>query len=90
MAKKNEIAVVEQPGYLTEAINLTELFSEELDGLRPSFEKIRIPAGGGLSYEVPGDDPSSPDMVKEFSAVILYHHPINSYHVEKRGNLRVL
>ena len=31
MAKKNEIAVVEQPGYLTEAINLTELFSEELD-----------------------------------------------------------
>lgn len=83
MAKKNEIAVVEQPGYLTEAINLTELFSEELDGLRPSFEKIRIPAGGGLSYEVPGDDPSSPDMVKEFSAVILYHHPINSYYKEK-------
>ena len=83
MAKKNEIAVVEPSGYLTETINLTELFSEELDGLRPSFEKIRIPSGGGLSYEVPGDDPSSPDMAKEFSAVILYHHPISSYYKEK-------
>lgn len=80
---KNEIVAVENAGYLTEAINLTELFSEELDGLRPSFEKIRIPAGGGICYEVPGDDPESPDTVKEFSAVILYHHPLNSYYAEK-------
>ena len=57
-------------GYLTETVNLAELFSEELDGLRPSFERIKIPAGGGLAYEVPGDDPASPDSAKEFSAVI--------------------
>lgn len=84
--KKNtntEIAVVENSGYLTETVNLAELFSEELDGLRPSFEKIKIPAGGGLAYEVPGDDPNSPDSAKEFSAVILYHHPINSYYRDK-------
>lgn len=67
----------------TETVNLAELFSEELDGLRPSFERIKIPAGGGLAYEVPGDDPNSPDSAKDFSAVILYHHPINSYYKEK-------
>ena len=43
--------------------NLGELFAEELDGLTPSFERIKIPAGGGLAFEVPGDDPDSPDSV---------------------------
>ena len=82
--KNTEIATIDtNTGYLTETVNLAELFSEELDGLRPSFERIKIPAGGGLAYEVPGDDPNSPDSAKEFSAVILYHHPINSYYKEK-------
>lgn len=83
MDKKTDIATLEPSGFLSETVNLSELFSEELDGLRPSFEKIKIPAGGGLAYEVPGDDPNSPDSAKEFSAVILYHHPINSYYKEK-------
>ena len=86
MNTKNTTAIAttdQNPGYLTETVNLAELFSEELDGLRPSFERIKIPAGGGLAYEVPGDDPNSPDSAKDFSAVILYHHPINSYYKEK-------
>ena len=77
-----ELAPV-QSGFLAETVNLAELFSEELDGLRPTFDRIKIPAGGGLAYEVPGDDPASPDSVKEFSAVILFHHKINSYYKEK-------
>ena len=82
--KNTEIAVVNNnTGYLTEVVNLAELFSEELDGLRPSFERVKIPAGGGLAYELPSEDPESPDTEKEFSAVILYHHPINSYYKEK-------
>lgn len=58
-------------------------FSEETDGLTPTFDRIKIPAGGGVAFEVPGDDPNSPDMVKEFEAVILYHHPINMYYKDK-------
>lgn len=77
------IMAAEASTYLTEPVNLTDLFSEELDGLRPTFERIKIPAGGALSYEVPGDDPNSPDMAKDFCAVILYHHPVNSYFKEK-------
>ena len=44
----NELMAVENAGYMTEAIDLQELFSEELDGLRPTFDRIRVPAGGGL------------------------------------------
>ena len=79
VAKKEESAVAEYGS----AANLGEILAEELDGLTPSFERIKIPAGGGLAYEVPGDDPDSPDNVKEFKAVILYHHPINCYYKEE-------
>lgn len=63
--------------------NLADLLAEEMDGLTLSFERIRIPAGGGVAFEVPGDDPENPDMVKEFKAVILYHHPIHCYYEEE-------
>ena len=81
--EKNEIMTTEASTFLTEPINLNDLFAEEFDGLRPSFERIKIPAGGGISFEVPGDDPDSPDTVKEFTAVILHHHPVNSYFKDK-------
>ena len=79
----NELVIKENGGYMAATVNLADLFSEEMDGLTPTFDRIKIPAGGGISYEVPGDDPSSPDTVKEFKAVILYHHPIHSYYKDK-------
>lgn len=76
----NEKGVTE---YGANSANLSELLAEEMDGLNLSFDRIKIPAGGGLAYEVPSDNPDSPDMVKEFKAVILYHHPVHSYYAEK-------
>ena len=64
-------------------IDLANILAEEMDGLTPSFERIKIPAGGGTAYEIPSDDPDSPDSVKEFKAVILYHHPVHGYYAEK-------
>ncbi len=60
-----------------------ESFAEEMDGMTPTFERVKIPSGGGLAFELPGEDPDSPDMAKEFKAVILHHHPINVYYREK-------
>ena len=81
---KNEVMVAENKELsYGVGINLSEVFAEEMDGLTPSFDRIKIPAGGGIAYEVPGDDPESPDTVKEFKGVILYHHPVHSYYVEK-------
>jgi hypothetical protein len=63
--------------------NLNDALSEELTGLSGSFERIKIPAGGMTVFEIPGENPDSPETVKEFSAVILYHHPLNAYYTDK-------
>lgn len=69
--------------YGANSANLTALLAEEMEGLSLSFDRIKIPSGGGLAYEVPSDNPDSPDMVKEFKAVILYHHPVHTYYKDK-------
>lgn len=63
--------------------NMTDAIDEELEGLRLAFDKIKIPAGGSITFEVPGEDPENPDVVKEFSGVIVYHHPVRMYYREK-------
>lgn len=63
--------------------NLGMAMAEEMDGLTISFDKVKIPSGGGVAFEVPGDDPESPDMVKELIGVIVDHHPINGYWGQK-------
>ncbi len=57
--------------------------SDELLGLDGSFEKVKIPLGGGLMFELPGINPEEPEMVKEFKAVILHHHPFYSYYKDE-------
>ncbi len=54
--------------------------SEELGGLDANFERIKIPSGGSLIFEVPGDNPDEPEAVREFSGVILFHHVLNAYY----------
>ena len=78
----NELTQVKS-GYMTAGANLAALVAEEMDGLNLSFDRIKVPTGGGLSFEVPGDDSDSPDSVKEIKAVILYHHPVHAYFKEK-------
>jgi hypothetical protein len=85
--KKNEVAVVPS-GFLPQAdTDLGDLIREELDGLNITFGKVKIPSGGGLNFELPGED-GEPDTVKEFSAVILLQHPLNAYYATayKGGN----
>jgi hypothetical protein len=73
--KNTELAVQTQSGYLAlanpEALN----FADEMNGLDISPEKIKIPSGGGLTFEVPGED-GEPEPVKEINGVIIYHHPV--------------
>lgn len=80
---QNEIVKKEDSGYLTTNTNLAESLGEEMQGLNITFDRIKVPSGGGLAYEVPGDNPDEPELEKEFEAVILYHHPMLSYYKEK-------
>lgn len=76
----NEIVKKEEQ-FITPVENLD--FQEEMQGLNITFDRIKVPSGGGLAFEVPGENPDEPDLQKEFSAVILYHHPVLSYYKEK-------
>lgn len=81
--EKNNELTAESKGYLNLADNdFSKMMEEELDGLDVTFEKIKIPSAGAITFEVPGAD-GEPDAVKEFSAVILYQHPIFCYYKSK-------
>lgn len=81
---KNSEMVVTNTGYTNLAeFNMAGAMAEELDGLDGGFERIKIPSAGSTVFEVPGEDPNEPDSVKEFSAVILYHHPLHAYYKNK-------
>ena len=80
--KKNELTT---PGSFTALsdFDLASAISEELAGLDEGFERIKIPAGGSTVFELPGAEGDDTEAVKEFSAVILYHHPVHTYYREK-------
>lgn len=44
-----------------------EDLAEDMDGLRLSFPRVKIPAGGVLQFEMPGDDPEHPEYVDKLS-----------------------
>lgn len=83
MNKNNEMAVANIGFTSLAEFNMTGAMAEELEGLDGGFERIKIPSAGSTVFEVPGEDPNEPDSVKEFSAVILYHHPLHAYYQSK-------
>jgi hypothetical protein len=78
---KSENAVALKNDYILPSFNgeMTEAMDSEMEGLPITFDRAKIPAGGGLAFEVPGDDLDSPDMVKEIVGVIVDHHGVNAY-----------
>lgn len=58
-------------------------WEEEMSGLQITFDRIKIPSGGGLVFELPGDDPENPETVKELIGIIIDHYPVNAYWKEK-------
>lgn len=86
MTKKTEaaaLAVIENFDLPVLSDDVATAMAEELDGLQLSFPRVKIPSGGGLAFEVPGDDPENPDTEKEIVGVIVDHHPVNAYWADK-------
>lgn len=76
--------IVPASGFMQLAdFNINAAMAEELDGLEGGFDRVKIPSGGTVLFELPGDEADEPEAVKEFSAVILHHHPILQYYREK-------
>lgn len=80
----NNEMIKSETGFMSlKDFNMSKAMSEELIGLDIRFEKIKIPSSGSTIFEVPGANPNEPDAVKEFSAVILYHHPLYAFYKTK-------
>ena len=47
-----------------------EDIGEDFEGIRLSFRKVKIPGGGALQFEIPGDDPENPEEVPEIAIVV--------------------
>ena len=56
-----------------------ETIAKEMEGLTTVFEKIKMPSGDTTVFQMPSENPEEPEIAKEFSAVILYHHPIRAF-----------
>lgn len=56
--------------------------AKEMDGLNVAFDTVKIPIGGVTMFEMSTDNPEETESVKEFSAVILHHHPMRAYYKE--------
>jgi hypothetical protein len=86
MATKKESAALTAQNHTGFAVladaNFAVKAREELDGLDLTFERVKIPAGGSTAFELPTENEET-ETVKEFSAVILYHHPLNAYYESK-------
>lgn len=80
MSENTAIAKKENFNLMPMDTSIASAISEELDGLGEiTFDFIKIPSGGGLAFEVPGDDQDNPDLEKELVGVIVDHHPVNCY-----------
>jgi hypothetical protein len=84
MSNKENTALAVQNGGFTALsnTNFNAMVSGELDGLDLSFERVKIPSGGSTAFELPTENEET-ETVKEFSAVILYHHALNAYYNTK-------
>lgn len=83
---KNEVATTSNNNFDLVTISgaLAEAIAEEMDGLGTiPFDKVKIPSGGGIAFELPGEDEDNPDTAQELIGVILDHHPVNAYWREK-------
>ncbi|MBO6127183.1 MAG: hypothetical protein J6P21_04255 [Clostridia bacterium] len=76
--------LIENNGYMNLSnFSAEKEFLNEMAGLDSEFERIKIPTGGSTIFELPSENPDEPDTVKEFFAVILYHHPLYVFYNTK-------
>lgn len=82
---KNEVAVKAADfNLITLTGDLAEAVAEEMDGLgNLPFDRVKIPSGGSLAFELPGEDEDDTESTTELVGVILDHNPVNAYWASK-------
>ena len=57
----------------------SEDLADDMEGLQMTMQRVKIPGGGNLQFEIRSDDPDNPDYERKLVGVILYHHLANAY-----------
>lgn len=57
----------------------SEDLADDMEGLQLTMQRVKIPGGGNLQFEIRSDDPDNPDYERKLVGVILYHHLANAY-----------
>ena len=82
---KNEMMETSQTGFLAlQDFDLADVMCAEMDGLSAAFERVKIPSGGGVMFEIPGENPEEPDTVKTFSELVFIAKKWYNRRYEKR------
>ncbi len=65
---------------VTDLSELQEVMQENMgEGIPFRFERIKIPSGGSLAWQIPSEDGGKPTIAEAIEGVIIDHHPINAY-----------
>lgn len=83
MSNKNELTVNEGFAALTNRDVLNEAMMEDCQGLEFSFDRVKLPAGGGTAFEIPSAEGEDCEMSKDLTGVVVYNHPAYAYYHDK-------
>lgn len=81
--KNTEIAVNEGFAALQNRDVLNEAMADDCQGLEFSFDRVKLPAGGGTAFEIPSAESDESEMAKDITGVIVYNHPAYAYYRDK-------
>lgn len=81
--KNTEIAANEGFAALANRDAINEAMMDDCQGLEFSFDRVKLPAGGGTAFEIPSAGGDEYEMAKDITGVIVYHHPSFAYYKDK-------
>ena len=67
------------PGAAAQGSFTDEDLLEDMDGVTPSFQRVKIPGGGVPQFEMPGEDPEHPIFEQKLEGIIVFNHLSNAY-----------
>ena len=81
--KNTAIAVTEGFAALTNRDVLNEALADDCRGLEFSFDRVKLPAGGGTAFEIPSAGSDESEMAKDVTGVIVYNHPSYAFYKDR-------
>lgn len=90
MSTQNNTTAIEPANFLlpakVDSTFTSEDLADDMEGLQMAFQRIKIPGGGSLQFEIPTDDPENPEYKKFLEGVLVFHHDANAYWPEGSEN----